>query len=150
MTNDFVKKIYNKLNTNIENWVDYEVTCGDIVEYRSKRYRVLEGFNSPIDDYRVRIDLKNRYNIGITIMHSGSRDKDKVTNVLSVDATGPGSEKVYNGDGVVTTWPRRVMKERMDFVEGEFDIDDNGWVLDIMRFMNRYATMEKAEVEVVG
>ena len=149
MSIDFVKKVYNKLNTNVVNWVDYNVTCGVIVGYETNRYLATEGFNSPIDDYRVRIDLKNGYSIGITIMHSGSRDKDKVTNVLSVDATGPGVEKVDDGDGVVTTWPRRVMKERMNFVEGEFDIDDNGWVLDIMRFMNKYATKEQADVEVV-
>lgn len=149
MSNDFVKKVYNKLNTNVANWVDYNVTTSDIVKFETNRYLATEGFNSPIDDYRVRIDLKNGYSIGFAIIRNGSMNKYKITNILTIYATGPGIEKVNDGDGCVNTQPIRIMKGKIDFVEGEFDIDDNGWVLDIMRFMNKYATKEKADVEVV-
>ena len=149
MSNEFVKKVYTMLSPIVDNWVDYYVTYGEIAEYSSKRYRVFEGFNHPIDDYNARIELKNGYNIGIAIVTSGSRDKFKTTNVLQVYVTGPGVQHNDNGNGCIDTCPVRVMKERKMFVAGEFDIDDIEWVTDIEGFMNKYAQMEKAEVEVV-
>lgn len=150
MSNEFVKKVYTMLNPIVGNWVDYYVTYGEIVEYQSKRYRVLEGFNHPINDYNVRIELKNGYCIGITLMSDGGfRDKLNISKGLQVYVLGPAVEKVDDGSGCITTYPKKVMKERKIFVEGEFDIDDIEWVTDIEGFMNKYAQMEKAEVEVV-
>lgn len=151
MSNDFVKKIYTMLNPIVSNWVDYYVTYGEIVEYSSKRYRVFEGFNHPINDYNVRIELKNGYciGIGVAIVNDSNRRKYENVNVLEVYVLGPAVEKVDDGDGCITTYPKKVMKERKMFVDGEFDIDDIEWVTDIEGFMNKYAQMEKAEVEVV-
>lgn len=148
MFNEFVKKVYSMLNPIVSNWVDYYVTYGEIVEYSSKRYRVLQGFNHPINDYNVRIELKNGYCIGITMEESRVSSYEKV-NSLQVYVLGPAVEKVDNNNGCIDTIPRKVMKERKIFVEGEFDIDDIEWVIDIKSFMNKYAQKEKAEVEVV-
>lgn len=149
MSNDFVKEVYKVLNPVVVYWVDFHADYGEIVEYSSKRYRAFEGFNTPIDDYNVRIELKNGYNIGIAIVTSGSRDKYKTTNILQVYATGPGVTKDDRGNGCIDTYPVKVMKERIMFVEGEFDIDSVEFNLDILNFLNKYAEMEKAEVEVV-
>lgn len=140
MSNEFVKKVYTMLNPIVSNWVDYYVTYGEIVEYSSKRYRVLEGFNHPINDYNVRIELKNGYNIGISIV---------TNNMLQVYVTGPGVKKVDRGNGCIDTYPARVMKERINFVDGEFDIDSVDFNLNILNFLNKYTQKEKAEVEVV-
>ena len=67
---DFVKEVYKTINPVVINWVDFHANYDEIVEYSSKRYRTFEGFNSPIDDYNVRIELKNGYNIGIAIHSS--------------------------------------------------------------------------------
>lgn len=150
MSNEFVKKVYTMLNPIVSNWVDYYVTYGEIVEYSSKRYRVLEGFNHPIDDYNVRIELKNGYCIGIAIVTSGSRDEDKITHSLQVYATGPCNVRVVDASSPVDSRPRHIKKERIEFTEGEFDIDNIEWVTDIEGFMNKYAQMEKVEVEVFG
>ena len=67
---DFVKKVYERLNPVIDNWVDYRAYYDEISEYSSKRYREFEGSNSPIDNYDTNIELKNGYNIGIDIVTS--------------------------------------------------------------------------------
>lgn len=146
---DFVKKVYEKLNTVIINWVDSRITYDEINEYSSKRYRAVEGFNTPIDDYNVRIELKNGYNIGIAIVTSKSREEYMTTKILQIYTTGSGVKKVDRGNGCIDTYPARVMKERIMFVDGEFDIDSVDFNLDILNFLNKYAEMEKAEVEVV-
>ncbi len=149
MSNDFVKKVYEKLNPTIDNWVNTRITYGEIKEYSSKRYRVLESFNNPINDYNVRIELKNGYNIGISIVTSGSRDKYKITRSLLVYATGPCIVEVDDGSGHIDSRPRHIEKERIMFIDGEFDIDNIDWTLDVFKFLNKYAEQEKAEVEVV-
>nr|DAN53672.1 MAG TPA: GatD-like protein [Caudoviricetes sp.] len=149
MSKDFVKEIYKTISPVVINWVDFHANYDEIIEYSSKRYRVIEGFNSPIDDYNVRIELKNGYNIGIAIVTSGSREKYKTTKILQVYATGPGVTKDDRGNGCIDTYPARVMKERIMFVDGEFDIDSAEFISDILKFLNKYAEMEKAEVEVV-
>jgi hypothetical protein len=149
MSNDFVKEVYKVLNPIVDNWVDFHANYDEIIEYSSKRYRVFEGFNPPIDDYNVRIELKNGYAIGIAIVTSGSRDKFKTTKILQVYATGPGIQHNDNNNGCIDTYPVRVMKERKMFVDGEFDIDSVDFNLYILNFLNKYAQMEKTEVEVV-
>lgn len=146
---DFVKKVYEKLNPIVINWVDTRITYGEIKEYSSKRYRAIEGFNTPINDYNIRIELKNGYNIGISIVTSGSRDKYKITRSLLVYATGPCIVEVDDGSGHIDTRSRHIEKERIVFVDGEFDIDNIDWTLDILKFLNKYAQQAKAEVEVV-
>ncbi len=146
---DFAKKVYEKLNTVIINWVDSRITYGEIKEYSSKRYRAVEGFNTPINDYNVRIELKNGYNIGISIVASGSRDKYNITRSLLVYATGPCIVEINDGSGHIDSRPRHIEKERIVFVDGEFDIDNIDWTLDVLNFLNKYAQQAKAEVEVV-
>lgn len=149
MSNEFVKKVYEKLNTVIINWVDSCITYGEIKEYSSKRYRAVEGFNTPINDYNVRIELKNGYNIGISIVTSGSRDKYNITRSLLVYSTGPCIVEINDGSGHIDSRPRHIEKERIVFVDGEFDIDNIDWTLDVLNFLNKYAQQAKAEVEVV-
>lgn len=147
---DFVKKVYERLNPVIDNWVDYHTYYDEISEYSSKRYRAFEGFNSPIDNYDAHIELKNGYNIGIDIVTSESREKYKTTKILYIYATGPGVKKYDRGNGCIDTYPARVMKERIMFVDGEFDINKvGGWLTEILKLLNKYAEKDKAEVEVV-
>lgn len=46
MSNDFVKEVYKVLTPVVINWVDFHANYDEIVEYSSKRYRAVEGFNS--------------------------------------------------------------------------------------------------------
>lgn len=149
MENEFVKNVYAVLNPVVINWVDFHANYDEIIEYSSRRYRAFEGFNSPIDDYNVHIELENGYNIGIDIVTSGSRDKDKITHSLQVYVTGPGVKKYDRGNGCIDTYPVRVMKKRITFVDGEFDIDSVNFILYILNFLNKYTEMEKVEVEVI-
>lgn len=148
MSNDFVKEVYKVLNPIVDNWVDFHANYDEIIEYSSKRYRVFENFNKPIDDYNVRIELKNGYCIGITMEESRVSSYEKV-NSLQVYALAPAVEKVDNNNGCIDTIPRKIMKERKIFVDGEFDIDSVDFNLDILNFLNKYAQKEKAEVEVL-
>jgi hypothetical protein len=58
---DFVNRIYSKLNPVIINWVDYYASLDQIDEYESNRYKYIKGFNSPVNTYKVGIELVNGY-----------------------------------------------------------------------------------------
>ena len=66
---DFVNRVYSRLNPVIINWVDYYASLGQIDEYESNRYKVIKGFNSPVNTYKVGIELVNRYKIRINILN---------------------------------------------------------------------------------
>jgi ORF53 len=56
---------------------------------------------------------------------------------------------VHQDDGSVDVYPSKVVKEKLEFTEGNFDIDNIDWVTDIQRLMNEYVLKDKAEVEVI-
>lgn len=139
---DFVNRIYSKLNPVIINWVDYYVSLDQIDEYESNRYNYIKGFNSPVNTYKVRIELVNRYKISINILNYTYK-------VIVVSVLAPATERVHQDDGSVDVYPSKVVKEKLEFTEGNFDIDNIDWVTDIQRLMNEYVLKGKAEVEVI-
>lgn len=139
---DFVNRIYSKLNPVIINWVDYYASLGQIDEYESNRYKCIKGFNSPVNTYRVGIDLVNRYKISINILNYTYK-------VIVVSVLAPATERVHQDNGSVDVYPSKVVKEKLEFTEGKFDIDNIDWVTDIQRLMNEYVLKDKAEVEVI-
>ena len=91
-----------------------------------------------------RIELTNGYDIDIDI--SKCHYKHKTCKMLSVFVLTPAVERFSNGDGVTTVCPRKIVKEKIDFVEGEFDINNVEWVKRITRLLNEYAMLPKVDV----
>ena len=139
---DFVNRIYSKLNPVIINWVDYYASLDQIDEYESNRYKYIKGFNSPVNTYKVGIELVNGYKISINILNYTYK-------VIVVSVLAPATERVHQDDGSVDVYPSKVVKEKLEFTEGNFDIDNIDWVTDIQRLMNEYVLKDKAEVEVI-
>lgn len=139
---DFINRAYSKLNPVIINWVDYYASLGLIDEYESNRYKCIKGFNSPVSTYKVGIELVNRYKISINVLKYTYK-------VIVVSVLAPATERVHQDDGSVDIYPSKVVKEKLEFTEGNFDIDSIDWVTDIQRLMNEYVLKDKAEVEVI-
>lgn len=154
----FVSKIYGKLNPVIINWVDYYAEMGLIDAYVSNKYKMLKGFNAPIDTYDVKIDLVNGYTVVISVnatitkvKYSSEASKQSTPSVLRVSILGPAVERVRQDNGSVDVYPAKVTVKQIKFVEGNFDIDKIDWVLDIQNLMNEYVLKAPAEVvEVDG
>ena len=142
---DFINRLYEKLNPAIINWVDYYVTCGRIDGYELTRYKVIKGYNTPINTYNVIIDLVNRYRIDINIFIPSNVEY----HVLTVRVFAPAVERVKQDDGSVDVYPAKQLKEYLRFNEGEFDIDKDDWVREIRDLMNEYVMKDKADVEVI-
>lgn len=139
---DIVNRIYSKLNPVIINWVDYYASLDQIDEYESNRYKYIKRFNSPVNTYKVGIDLVNGYKISINILNYTYK-------VLVVSVLAPATERVHQDDGSVDVYPSKVVKEKLEFTEGNFDIDNIDWVTDIQRLMNEYILKDKAEMEII-
>lgn len=146
---DFVKKVYEKLNPVIINWVDYYAEMELIDAYTSNKYKVLKGFNAPINTYDVKIDLTNGYTVIISVDDTVDT-KQYTTSVLRVSILGPAVERVKQDNGSVDVYPAKVTVKQIKFVEGTFDIDGLDWVLDIQNLMNEYVLKDKAEVVEVN
>lgn len=146
---DFVKKVYEKLNPVVINWVDYYVEMELINAYTSNKYKVLKGFNAPINTYDVKIDLANRYTVIISVDDTIDT-KQYTTSVLRVSILGPAVERVKQDNGSVDVYPAKVTVKQIKFVEGNFDIDKIDWVLDIQELMNEYVLKAPAEVVEVN
>lgn len=148
MSKTFITEVSNKLNPIIGNWVDYNVTLGLIKEYQLRRYLNTDnGYSGSMNFYVVRIELANGYDIDIDI--SKCRSKHKTCKILSVCALAPAVERLSNGNGGTDVCPRKVVKERIEFVEGEFDIKDVEWLTRITRLLNEYVMKTKISVEVI-
>lgn len=139
---DFINRVYSKLNPVIINWVDYYASLGLIDEYESNRYNYIKRFNSPVNAYKVGIELVNGCKISINILNYTYK-------VIVVSVLSPATERVHQDDGSVDVYPSKVVKEKLEFTEGLFDIDSIDWVTDIQRLMNEYVLKDKAEVEVI-
>lgn len=139
---DFVNKVYSRLDHVIINWADYYASLGQIDEYESNRYKVIKEFNSPVNTYRVDIELVNDYKISIRILNYTYK-------VVVVSVLAPAIERVRQDDGSVDVYPGKVVKEKIEFTEGDFDIDNIDWITDIQKLMNEYVLKDKAEVEVI-
>ena len=148
MSKAFITEVSNKLNPIISNWVDYNVTLGLIKEYQSRRYLNTDNsYSGSMNFYVVRIELANGYDIDIDI--SKCRSKHKTCKILSVCALAPAVEILSNGNGGTDVCPRKVVKERIEFTEGEFDVNGVEWVTSITRLLNEYVMKSKIDVEVI-
>lgn len=148
MSKAFITEVSNKLNPIISNWVDYNVTLGLIKEYQSRRYLNTDNsYSGSMNFYVVRIELANGYDIDIDI--SKCRSKHKTCKILSVCALAPAVERLSNGNGGTDVCPRKVVKERIEFTEGEFDVNGVEWVTSITRLLNEYVMKSKIDVEVI-
>lgn len=146
MSKAFITEVSNKLNPIIGNWVDYNVTLGLITEYQSRRYLNTDnGYSGSMNFYVVRIELANGYDIDINI--SKCHSKHKTCKILSVCAFAPAVERLINGGTDVC--PIKVVKERIEFVEGEFDVNGVEWLTRITRLLNEYVMKSKIGVEVI-
>lgn len=148
MSKTFITEVSNKLNPIIGNWVDYNVTLGLIKEYQLRRYLNTDnGYNASMNFYVVRLELNNGYDIDIDISKSFSRHK--TCKILSVCAMAPAVERLSNGNGGTDVCPRKVVKERIEFVEGNFDINECEWLTRIIELLNEYVMKSKIDVEVI-
>lgn len=143
---DFINRIYSKLNPIIIDWVDYHASLGEIDGYESNRYKTDMGINSPVNTYKVTIYLVNDYRIIIDTCAPSNVDY----HVLTVRVFSPAVERVKQDDGSVDVYPAKHLNEYLRFVEGEFDIDKvGGWLTEILILLNDFVMRPMAEVEVI-
>lgn len=142
---DFINNLYYRLNPVIINWVDYYTSLGLIDGYELTRYKVIKGYVTPNNTYKVIIDLVNDYRIDIDVSIPSNVDY----HVLTVRVFSPAVERVKQDNGSVDVYPAKHLKGYLRFAEGEFDIDKDDWVREIRDLMNEYALKDKAKVEVI-
>lgn len=142
---DFVKKVYERLNPVIDNWVNYYTSLELIDGYELTRHKAIKGYVTPNNTYKVIIDLVNDYRIDIDVSIPSNVDY----HVLTVRVFSPAVERVKQYDGIVDVYPAKQLKGYLRFAEGEFDIDKDDWVREIRDLMNEYVSKDKAKVEVI-
>lgn len=146
MSNDFVRKVYKRLNPTIEQWCEFHKDKDNIYEH-------INTVNSCDDGYHwgVRIECCNGYRILLHV-YTNKIGNYKFVKELTVQIEGPTVESVHdNGGGNIIPLTRRGWRnlDAICFTEGEFDISDQGWVNDIYVFMDRWVLKEQADVEAL-
>lgn len=141
--NDFARKVYKRLNPTIEQWCEFHKDKGNIYEH-------INSVNSCDDGYHwgVRIECCNGYRISIRIF-TNKIGYYKFVKELTVHVDGPTVESVdYNGGGHVMPLTNKGWSNRdaICFTDGEFDINDQGWINDIYVFMDRWVLKEQLNV----
>ncbi len=119
MKNIFINKIYEKLNPVINYW---------IMDNEKHGYHISIRF----------------YNVDVNIY--------KKVAILNVQVDGPAiiTNSYYSiplGYRVPTTTDTYYNVSFISFSEGQFDIDDDSWVHDIVEYMDKWVNADKADVE---
>ena len=58
-------------------------------------------------------------------------------------------ERVKNEDGSADVYPSKIIKDKIEFIEGNFDIDGDDWVDEVLEYINKWVNKDKADVEVL-
>lgn len=61
----------------------------------------------------------------------------------------PAVERVENEDGSVDVYPSKIIKDKIEFIEGDFDIDGDDWVDEVLEYINKWLNKDKADVEIL-
>lgn len=144
MKNVFVSKVYEKLNPVISNWCVENEKCGTIVSH-------VNLFRSDENYWIVKIVCKNDYHISLQFytVPVGSFKKVKIFNV-QVDGPAIIRESSYSlslGARIPVTIDTYSNRSWISFSEGQFDIDDDSWVNDIVEYLDKWVNKDKADVE---
>lgn len=148
MINEFISKAYEKLNPVLNRWAVENEKCGKIKHYYNMR---------DIDDSRdywcVKCECSNDYHIAVRFYTVDANMYDTVE-ILTVQVDGPAiiTNSYYSvalGYRIPTTVDTYSNRAAISFSEGQFDIDDDSWVNDILKFVNEWVAKDKANVEGV-
>lgn len=145
MRNEFISKIYDKINPIVNSWAVNNEKDGKVKYYSNIR-------NIEDKDYwAIKIECSNDYHISLQF-HDVDVNVYKSVTVLNVKVDGPAiiTNSFYSvalGYNVPTTIDTYTNRKVISFCEGQFDIDSNDWVNDIMDFMNKWVNEDKADVE---
>lgn len=58
-------------------------------------------------------------------------------------------ERVKHEDGSVDVYPSKIIKDKIEFIEGDFDIDGYDWVDEVLEYINKWVNKDKDDVEVL-
>lgn len=145
MGNEFVSMVYERLNNIINRFgVDYE-RSGDINEYSNIRKLTVDD-----DNWWVYIECSNGYRLEIRFVdYCASKYKKK--KIMTVSVYGIVIEPDYNRPDIFVR--RNIknfkVKERLDFIEGDFDISKDDWIDDTLEFMNKWVLAGPSDVEAL-
>lgn len=146
MRNEFINKVYEKLNPVVNHWAVEKENCGKVVDYsnifRSDKYRE--------DYWGVKIICKNDYRISFRF-YTVDVKYEKVK-IFKVEVDGPAivANSYYStplGYRIPTTTDAFSNRSWISFSEGQFDVDDDSWVNDVLEYLNKWVNEDKANVE---
>lgn len=144
MRNDFINKVYNELNHIINHWAKQKYLSDKIFEYTNTfSIKKVYGFY-----WEVKILCKNDYRILLRFYKNYEWYND--SNILNVSVLAPAVERVENEDGSVDVYPSKKIKDKIEFIEGNFDIDGDDWVDEVLEYINKWVNKDKADVEVLN
>ncbi len=145
MRNEFITKVYDKLNPIVNRWAVDNEKCGKVKCYSNVR-------NIEDKDYwAVKIKCNNDYHISLRFYDVDVSIYKTIT-ILNVQADGPAiiRDSYYSlplGYRIPTTTDTYSNRSFISFSEGQFSIDDNDWVDDIVDYMTKWVNEDKADVE---
>lgn len=138
---NFVRDVYRRLNLVITQWA--------MDNYDNKRIRDFSSVRNLYDNHDywgAKLVCCNGYNIVIRfdIVEATSY---KHTKMLTVYIEKPCITPNYFDDKSIGTNTEYNVINKRTFVEGQFDIEDQGWINSIITFIDRYVNMEDINVE---
>lgn len=148
MRNEFINKVYEKLNPVINSWVVENENCGKVVSYNN----IFRSEPDYEDYWGVKIVCKNDYHISFrfyTVVGVGINNKVKI---FKVEVDGPAimcssSYSISLGYYIPTTTDTFSNRSWISFSEGQFDVDDDSWVDDVLEYLNKWVNEDKANIE---
>lgn len=146
MRNEFINKVYEKLNPVVNHWAVEKENSGKVVSYNNT-------FHSEPDyeDYwGVKIVCENDYHI--TFRFYTVDVKYEKVKIFKVEVDGPAivTNSYYSiplGYRIPTTTDTFSNRSWISFSEGQFDVDDDSWVNDVLEYLNKWVNEDKANVE---
>lgn len=143
MRNNFINEVYDELNPIINHWAKQKYLNDKIFEY-TNNFSIKKVYGLY---WEVKILCNNDYRILLRFYKNYELYND--SNILNVSVLAPAVERVKNEDGSVDVYPSKIIKDKIEFIEGYFDIDGDDWVDEVLEYMNKWVNKDKADVDVL-
>lgn len=146
MRNEFISKVYDKLNPAVNRWVVENEDCGKVVSYNNT-FRSEPDYE---DYWGVKIVCENDYRISFRF-YTVDVKHEKIK-IFKVEVDGPAivcssHYSIPLGYRIPTTTDSFSNTSWISFSEGQFDVDGDSWVNDVLEYLNKWVNEDKANVE---
>lgn len=141
MGNDFIRNVYKRLNSIITQYAMDRYDSRDIKDYSNVR-----NLYDNHDYWSVKLVCTNGYNIVLRfdIVEATSYKHTKMLTIYIEEPLAV-NNKYYDNGYINLPKTEYIVKNKRTFVEGQFNIEDQGWINSIITFMDRYISANQAD-----